>query len=89
MNNAFNGDEDYIEFLEVYKKEYLISVQMAYAEGVKQGASEKEIIRTLRRNDFLVNEDVKQLKLFDLFPKPGDKVIEINENFEIDLKENE
>ena len=85
LNKALNGDEDFTEFLGVYKKEYLVPIQRAYAEGVKKGASEKEIIRTLRRNDFLVNEDVKQLKLLDLFPKPGDKVIEMDENFEIDL----
>ena len=58
---------------------------MGYAKGVKEGATEKEIIRTLRRNDFLVNEDVKQLKLLDLFPKPEDKVIELDEDLKIDL----
>ena len=85
LKRALDGDEDYAEFLEVYKKEYLIPIQKAYAQGVKEGATEKEIIRTLRRHDFLVNEDVKQLKLLDLFPKPEDKVIELDEDLKIDL----
>lgn len=87
LNQALNGDEYYANFLEVYKKEYLVPIQLAYVEGLKQGASEKEIIRTLRRNDFLVNEDVKQLKKLDLFPKPGDKVIEMDDDFEINLED--
>ena len=33
----------------------------------------------------LVNEDVKQLKQLDLFPKSEDKVIELDEDLEIDL----
>lgn len=85
LKKALDGDGDYAEFLETYKKEYLVPIQMGYAKGVKEGASEKEIIRTLRRNDFLVNEDVKQLKLLDLFPKPEDKVIELDEDLKIDL----
>lgn len=85
LKRALDGDEDYAEFLEVYKKEYLIPIQKAYAQGVKEGVTEKEIIRTLRRNDFLVNEDVKQLKLLDLFPKPEDEVIELDEDLKIDL----
>lgn len=86
LKNALDGDDYYAEFLDVYKKEYLIPIKKAYAEGVKQGASEKEIIRTMRRNDFLVNEDVKQLKLLNLFPKPND-VVELLEDIEIDLDE--
>ena len=85
IKRALDGDEYYAEFLEVYKKEYLIPIQKAYAQGVKEGATEKEIIRTLRRNDFLVNEDVKQLKLLDLFPKHENEVIELDEDFEINL----
>ena len=84
LNNALEGDDYYAEFLDVYKKEYLIPIKKAYAEGVKQGASEKEIIRTLRRNEFLVNEDVKQLKLLDLFPKYDD-IIEMLEDIKVDL----
>lgn len=85
LKRALDGDEDYAEFLEVYKNEYLIPIQKAYAHGVKEGATEKEIIRTLRRNDFLVNEDVKQLKLLDLFPKVEDNVIELDDDLKIDL----
>lgn len=85
LKEALDGNEDYSDFLEVYKKEYLVPIQKGYADGVKQGVSEKDIIRTLRRNKFLVNEDVKQLKQLDLFPKPTDKVIELDEDLDIDL----
>lgn len=84
IDKALNGDEDYAEFLKVYKKEYLVPIRMGYAKGVKEGVGEKEIIRTMKRNEFLVNDDVKHLKRLGLFPKPGDEVIELDEELEIE-----
>lgn len=81
---ALDGNDEYADFLEVYKREYLIPIRKAYAEGVKQGVDEKQIIRTMRRNEFLVNDDVKQLKQLGLFPKPEDEIIELDEELEID-----
>jgi len=80
---ALDGNDEYADFLEVYKREYLIPIRKAYAEGVKQGVDEKQIIRTMRRNEFLVNDDVKQLKQLGLFPKPEDEIIELDEELEI------
>lgn len=85
LDKALNGDEDYAKFLDVYKEEYLIPIQSGYVQGIKEGVSEKEIIRTLRRHDILVNEDVKQLKRLGLFPKPEDEVIELDMDLNIDL----
>ncbi|MBE6501269.1 MAG: hypothetical protein E7Z79_02380 [Methanobrevibacter thaueri] len=85
IKQALNGNEYYEEFLNVYKEEYLIPIKMGYAKGVKEGATEKEIIRTLKRHQFLVNDDVKHLKQLNLFPKPGDNVIELDEELELDL----
>ena len=84
IRQAQNGNEDYADFLEVYKEEYLTPIRRAYADGVKQGVNEKRIIRTMKKHKFLVNDDVKHLRHLDMFPKPGDEVIELDEELEIE-----
>lgn len=88
LKQALNGDGYYAEFMDVYKEEYLIPIQHAYAEGIKQGVAEKEIIRTMKRNNFLVSEDVKQLKQLNLFPKPEDKIIELDDELKLEKLNN-
>ena len=89
LSQALNGNEHYSEFLEVFENEYLTPIKLGYAKGIREGVSEKEIIRTLKRHDYLVNEDVKQLKLLNLFPKPDDNIIELDEDFKINLNHND
>ena len=87
VEKGLNEDGDYKEFLEVFDEEYLVPIKKAYEDGIKEGINEKNIIRTLKRNSFLVNDDVKYLKRLDLFPKREDIVLEMDEDFEIDLDE--
>lgn len=87
LEKGLEGDEKYEEFVKVYKKEYLIPIQKGYEEGIKQNASEKEILKTLKRNDFLVNEDYKHLKRLKLYPKPEDVTIKFDDEIDDELKE--
>lgn len=65
----------------------MIPIQKGYEEGIKQNASEKEILKTLKRNDFLVNEDYKHLKRLKLYPKPEDVTIKFDDEIDDELKE--
>lgn len=85
VEKGLDKNEDYEEFLEVFDEEYLLPIKKVYEDGVKEGVNEKNIVRTLKRNNFLVNDDVKYLKRLDLYPKREDVVLEMDEDFEIDL----
>ena len=53
-----NKNKDYEEFADVYKKEYLKPIKKAYAQGIKEGINEKNIIKAMKRHKFLVDDDV-------------------------------
>lgn len=42
----------------------------------------------MKRNNFLVSEDVKQLKQLNLFPKPEDKIIELDDELKLEKLNN-
>ena len=87
LEKGLNGDEDFEEFAETYKKEYLMPIEKAYEDGIKEGVNEKNIIRTMKRHEFLVDDDVKYLKRLNLFPKPEDIVIDLEEDLDMDFDE--
>lgn len=87
LEKGLEGNEDFEEFADVYKKEYLIPIEKAYEEGIREGVNEKNIIKAMKRHDFIVNDDVKYLKQLDLFPKPEDVVIDLEEDLDMDLDE--
>ena len=86
LEKGINGDERFGEFVKVYKKEYLIPIKKAYARGLNENVKEKDILKTMKRHDFIVNEDYKQLKKLNLYPKPEDVTLEMDEDFEIKFK---
>ena len=86
VNKALNGNEYYKDFYEVFENKYLIPIKKGYALGIKSGVCEKDIIRTLKRNEFMINEDVKYLKQLNLFPTPEDAVMQFDEEIEINLE---
>ena len=71
----------------VYKEEYLKPIKKACAQGIKEGINEKNIIKAMKRHKFLVDDDVKYLKRLDLFPKPEDVVIDLEDDLDMDLDE--
>ena len=85
LEKGIAGDEDFKDFTDLYMEEYLKIIKKAYAIGIKEGIPEKFIIKTMKKSGFLVNDDVKHLKRLDLFPKPEDVVLEMDEDFEIDF----
>ena len=88
LEKGLNGDEYFKEFAQIYKKEYLMPIEKAYEDGIMEGVTEKNIIRTMKRHDFIVDDDVKYLKRLNLFPKPEDIVIELEDNLDTsDLNE--
>ena len=87
LDEGMNGNEDYVEFVKVFKNEYLTPIKKAYAEGIKNGVNEKKIIKIMKKNHFLVDDDVKYLKQLNLFPKPEDTVVELEEHPDINLNE--
>lgn len=82
LEKGLNGDEYFKEFAQIYKKEYLMPIEKAYEDGIMEGVTEKNIIRTMKRHDFIVDDDVKYLKRLNLFPKPEDIVIELEDNLD-------
>lgn len=87
LEKGLEGDEDFKEFAETYKKEYLMPIEKAYGDGIKEGVNEKNIIKAMKRHEFLVTDDVKYLKRLDLFPKPEDVVIDLEDDLNMDLDE--
>lgn len=87
LEKGLDGDGYFEEFADVYKKEYLIPIEKAYEEGIKEGVNEKNIIKAMKRHEFIVNDDVKYLKQLDLFPKPEDVVIDLENDLNLNLDE--
>ena len=87
LEEGLDGNNDYEEFTEVYKKEYLKPIKKAYITGIKKGINEKNIIKAMKRHKFLVDDDVKYLKRLNLFPKPEDVVIDLEDDLDMDLDE--
>lgn len=87
LEKGLGGDSTFEEFADAYKTEYLNPIEKAYAEGIKEGVNEKNIIKTMKRHKFLVDDDVKYLKRLDLFPKPEDVTIDLEEDLDMDLDE--
>ena len=85
LEEGINGNEDFEELVDVFMDDYLKHIKKAYAIGFNKGISEKFIIKAMKKSNFLVNEDVKHLKRLNLFPKPEDVVLEMDEDFEIDF----
>ena len=87
LEKGLDGDGYFEEFADVYKKEYLIPIEKAYEEGIKEGVNEKNIIKAMKRHEFIVNDDVKYLKQLDLFPKPEDVVVDLENDLNLNLDE--
>ena len=87
LEEGLNGNKDYEEFVEVYEDEYLMHIKKAYATGIKKGKNEKTIIKVMKRHKFLVDDDVKFLKRLNLFPKPEDVVIDLEDDLDMELDE--
>ena len=87
LENGLDGDKNFEEFTEAYKKEYLMPIEKAYEDGIKEGVNEKNIIKAMKRHEFLVDDDVKYLKRLNLFPKPEDVVINLEEDLDMNLDE--
>ena len=87
LKKGLDEDITFEEFADAYKNEYLIPIEKAYAEGIKEGVNEKNIIKAMKRHKFLVDDDVKYLKQLDLFPKPEDVTIDLEEDLDMNLDE--
>ena len=85
LEMGMDGDEKFGEFAEVYREEYLIPIKAAYSKGIKEGISEKIIIKTMKKAEFIVADDIPHLKRLKLFPKPEDVVVEMDSDFKIDF----
>lgn len=87
LKKGLDEDITFEEFADAYKNEYLIPIEKAYAEGIKEGVNEKNIIKAMKRHKFLVDDDVKYLKQLDLFPKPEDVTIDLEDDLDMNLDE--
>lgn len=87
LEKGLDGNITFEEFADAYKMEYLNPIEKAYAEGIKEGVNEKNIIKAMKRHKFLVDDDVKYLKRLDLFPKPEDVVIDLEDDLDMNFDE--